>query len=144
MRVKRMGLLCSIVLVLSSLFLSGCLGPDTIDISALSEEHRTLFIEVAKITDVVPVLHSSPQIWQIKYNPAIPYSGQTSFYDLGAFQSTCLIEINTKWMSSCGPSLKTAKFKRVIYHELQHCRGEKHSEDPTSLMYYKILCETLN
>lgn len=128
------------------LLLSGCIVPDTIDISKLSPLHRVLFAGAAAVEDVETTTNGQPWHWIVEYDYNMAYAG---FVDLDYGNMRKRISINPNHLSTCGTGSTDHYFYMVSLHEINHGLGYyemrngilyQHSSDPKNLMFKRTPC----
>lgn len=121
-------------------FLSGCLDSATVDISALSIEHRALFREAARIEGVDTTVLGLPSDWTVDYDFSISGAGRNERFSPSP-NVHCSILINPNNLTNCDSGGINQHFIIVSRHELRHCEnGPKHSSNPQNLMYKSSPC----
>ena len=127
---SKMKLISSILLLIA---LASC-QQDIIDISNLTQDHQIQFRQAAIKAGVQTTTNTNPLHWKVIYSHSMTHPALAQYNHLIQY---CLIRINPSLILCNGqPQLQS-----IAEHELRHCQGEGHSDDPTSIMYYKVNCD---
>lgn len=113
--------------------LVGC-QQDRINISKLSPHDRVLFAVAAAREDVEVTLKSQfwEKDWIAEYNLTMPSHGYSITKG-----GICYVSMNTQNIGNdpCEIGGANQQFIIISRHELRHCQGISHSEDPNNIMY---------
>lgn len=110
--------------------LSSCLPvPGLFYIGRLSEDDQALFREAARIEDVDTVDWPAPGAWWVEYGAPQHANGET-------WPGIIFIASEIK----CDCADVDGYTVIVMRHEIRHTEGERHSDDPFSLMHDPAPC----
>lgn len=114
--------------------LAGCRG-DIVDVSQLNLTDQLLFAEAAAREGVSVTNHGQLWDWSVEYDYGMEEYVGFSQYSYSYNNPDCNIRINPNNLSICKPGGIDQHFKMVSRHELKHCNGYDHSQNPQNLMY---------
>ena len=126
-----------LLLMTVTLFSSSCMA-DSVDVSALTPEHRALFAGAAAVEGVDVTLHGLPWDWTIEYASLQKSAGHATYDNLQL--GYCAIIIDPSNMLICRNGGLDQFFISLSRHELRHCQGLEHSDDPQKLMFPNVPC----
>lgn len=124
------------ILLICCVLLFGC-AADEIDVGHLNQHDKKLFQIAADKEGVLVVENSYPSAWWIQRGELKQGKRGQNNQD---FMGTCQIIISSN-LDACSNGGVDQRFIMVARHEIRHCQGDRHSEDPEDLMYKTSPCE---
>jgi len=114
------------------LLFMGCQG-EYYDVSRLSKPDRILFAVAAAIEDVD--ITTDGGFWdnKVRYNYNLTKTGRADWDYIGSFD-ICTIQINPDLVPICPVGGYDQGMIVISRHEIGHCEGKSHSDDPDSVM----------
>ena len=122
-----------VILLICCVLLFGC-AADEINIGDLNLRDKKLFQIAADKEGVLTVEGLS--LWKVSRGHLDNFEGYAKTTQLGECQITIILDL-----SSCPNGGVDQRFIVIARHEIRHCQGAGHSEDPGDLMHKNVPCE---